>query len=985
MAYSDSPFAFIDAALSSGYSEDFVYLHPISPYQLRVVAHDKVDPSHYFTMSRSGVTHFHGDDTSFTSLSQWEREYHLFQRIRRLRFFRLYPQWKALGVWRRSIRAAKMRRSSRVLQLNLDLLNPHLRPALLQVKALLHRASQWPLFVLGDRSVSTGKAALHAQSSAAAASADTAGAAHSLSYSSSSSTSSSSRLSAVPVPSSSSSSALSLSFPLSLSSLIAAQRSQQSWLRSQLSALSEECRSIVHAACSADLAHFLQQNGFASPSTPSDAPRRVSHAEKAAHRTKCRALTHFIRLVDFLCIDHLVSLTQERTLDALNHIQATHSRAIAQAAAVPSASSSSPSPSQCLLTVELELSDASSGHCLLFHPSPSEWEGEVVRMIEEGAAAVIDHYQQLLYSPAFHTFTKTAIDDSHRQQHSTQQPQPQEDAADAGSTQPSSSASASASVSQSALSAAVLSSASFRSMLDGIRRGLSSAFALASAFTDSFHPYRDIFVRHERTDVVAAYSTASIPVYSALIAQFQQEIAQISAMPTQSSIGVLCVESTRLKALFTPSPKARLAELERLLPAVAREKVKAQLAHLRDAIAHLSSIPSTVTEFVQLQGFLQSLQAGAEEESAAFAFLTDLYALMAGAQLRVQESEKVNFDKLHTTRQQFKTSLLLCEGALNANTERFARELESQQPQLTAQTRRAAEVLKDPRLADVQELAHLPAVLSMLREQSAELDALEGRLSRYLHHQAVLQLEGSSTLSEELRLVKADCEVKLSLWSALHSWADVTDRWIHTPFADIDVDDIACQVQSYQKVYAQAKRRLPDSGVVRRLKENIDEFADTLPVVSDLRSRHLRPHHWTQIEALLGYRIQSQPSAAPPPANASSKSPSHTHTAADAHLSVSSATPTTAATAASPPPPHSRLLPPPPPLLLLLLLFLHAGYADRAECDAVQGGDRRHRPQCGAGSRSAVVAGGCGDHLDRTAVHRHPVQGAEGGVHPHWV
>ena len=839
--YLSSPFAFIDAALSSGYSDDFVYLHPISPYELRVVGHEEVNPLHYLTMSRSGVTHFHHSESSFTSLSQWEREYFTFQRIRRLRFFQQYPQWKALRVWRRSIRQAKMRRSSRILQHSLDTLNPHLRPALLQVKAMLHRASSWPLFVLGDRRQPTAVDA-HAALQPAAPS-------------------TSSRLSIAVAPPSSSSSASPLSFPLSLPSLISAQRSQQAWLRCQLSSLSDECRSIVLAACSSDLQHFLQLNGFSSND---DAARRVSHAEKAAHRTKCRKLSHFIRLVDFLCIDHLLSLTQERSVDVLHHLQHASSRALSSSnssagssASLSASSTSSSSSSVSLLTVELELSDASSGHCLLFHPSPSEWEAEVVRMVEEGVASAIEQYQQLLYSPTFHAFTKTAIDDSHRQQ-----PQQPHDGRDAHDSEHAAAAAAAGSPSQSMLSVSVLSSASFRHTLDGIRRSLSSAFASASAFTASIHVYRDMFVRHEQTDVVAAYSTASIPVYSALILQFQQEIAQLQSMPTQSSVGLLCVDSTRLKALFTPSPKARLSELERLLPAVAREKVKAQLAQLKEAISHLSSIPSSVAEFVALQAFLQRLQATAEDEQAGFTFLTELYALMATAQLRVQESEKVAFDKLHTTRQQYKTQLLLAEGALNANTERFARELEQQQPQLQQATKRAKDTLKDPRLSDVAELAHLPAVLSLLREQAAEVDSLEQRVSVYLQQQAVLQLEASTALSEELRLVKADCEVKLSLWSALHGWADVTDRWIHTPFTDIDVDDIAAQVHAYQAVHSKAKRRLPDNPVVQRLQENIDEFADTLPVVSDLRSRHLQPHHWTQIEALLGYNIHARPPAA---------------------------------------------------------------------------------------------------------------------------
>lgn len=65
-----------------------------SVYDLEMVALDQVDKNFYFTLSKEGVTQFRNKVSSFTSLNQWEREYHLFHKIAQINFFRVYKRWK---------------------------------------------------------------------------------------------------------------------------------------------------------------------------------------------------------------------------------------------------------------------------------------------------------------------------------------------------------------------------------------------------------------------------------------------------------------------------------------------------------------------------------------------------------------------------------------------------------------------------------------------------------------------------------------------------------------------------------------------------------------------------------------------------------------------------------------------------------------------------------------------------------------------------
>jgi hypothetical protein len=65
---------------------NFVYLKPKegvsrTAYDLMTVEHHETDPIDYFTMSREGITHFMKNESEFTSLDDWEREYYLFNQV----------------------------------------------------------------------------------------------------------------------------------------------------------------------------------------------------------------------------------------------------------------------------------------------------------------------------------------------------------------------------------------------------------------------------------------------------------------------------------------------------------------------------------------------------------------------------------------------------------------------------------------------------------------------------------------------------------------------------------------------------------------------------------------------------------------------------------------------------------------------------------------------------------------------------------------
>ena len=115
-------------------------------YDLDVVDYADLNEEDYYTLSTTGITHFLGTSSDFTPLAQWEREYLLFNKMRRKKFFAQYRMWKNFKAWLRNSKSGVHGRAAKALTENLFIFIPSLRDALLEIKKRCYEVSMMRLF-----------------------------------------------------------------------------------------------------------------------------------------------------------------------------------------------------------------------------------------------------------------------------------------------------------------------------------------------------------------------------------------------------------------------------------------------------------------------------------------------------------------------------------------------------------------------------------------------------------------------------------------------------------------------------------------------------------------------------------------------------------------------------------------------------------------------------------------------------------------------
>ncbi|XXQ39846.1 AAA+ ATPase domain-containing protein [Plasmodiophora brassicae] len=774
-----SPFAFIDEVIANPNTDRFVYLTARGPYDLQVVDHTQINPDEYYTMSRSGITHFFHGETTFDHLGQWEREYFLFSRIMRIRFFAQFRMWKAFFYWKKHIRSTKTAKCQGVLVDNLLILNDHLRDPLLRLRETLVEVSSLDLFHVD-------------------------------------------RWTTVALP-----------------EFAANQAKRLEAVRQQLQTLHDSAHHTVATACDQDLNEFLIQNGFRQAHGGEahheaiDATVKISHAERAAIRSECRKLTKFIKLADYFLIDTLVTLSKHCTKQLWDALQDVHpdnamstgdegDRAPDDAAADALGAGVGASKPEPIFSVEVLV----DGDQFTFKPSLAEFQSALQTTVAE-AVKVAMNSARLINEHDLQQYTQTHADDNGGAG---------EDADD-----------------ENALQSIVASDRDFQASLNGIQTAMAVAFQGAREFTRTLDPFLKIYLEPQLD--LQAFKDAQVQAFADLIDTFTGQIASFQAMPLSSEVGIIRVESENLKKVLLPAPEARLADVQNVLPVLARDKSAQLLETLRAYHADISKIPDSVDDFVAFMAHLTRANEHADVLDDEFQAILAMYGLIEEHAIRVPDGDGAIFDKLAQTRQTLKTTVQLAEASIEDNISRFSKELQTEIPILVKNVAKVEDRLNDPCLSDP--MASVDDVLRFVEAQNAELTRLEALSRKYQYYQEVLEVE--ITQFEQMDAVRQDMDVKVDLFKAMADWRAKTDTWKQRKFADVDVDAIADELKRFLKTAMKASRMLEGNPVVPIFKSAVIAFQKAMPIVVDLRNASLADRHWAEIQQLINYDIPADP------------------------------------------------------------------------------------------------------------------------------
>ena len=88
------------------------------------------------TISANGITQYSPEETTFTSLEMWEREYKFYLNLTKIRTFKIYRKWKSFYYWKKIVKYKKIMKSIKNLEQDLFVFDNSLFDAFLKIKKM---------------------------------------------------------------------------------------------------------------------------------------------------------------------------------------------------------------------------------------------------------------------------------------------------------------------------------------------------------------------------------------------------------------------------------------------------------------------------------------------------------------------------------------------------------------------------------------------------------------------------------------------------------------------------------------------------------------------------------------------------------------------------------------------------------------------------------------------------------------------------------
>ncbi|XP_060619679.2 dynein axonemal heavy chain 6 isoform X2 [Anolis sagrei] len=786
----------------------FLYMTPAvprssteyEPYNLKIVSYDGINKSDYYTISPKGVIHTCNGEVEYLELSRWEQEYLYDRALSRITIFTIFRKWKSFNVWRKNVRARRLKIYRRALQKNLFIVNSCLRPAILNIQEMCYQISDLALCQVEK------------------------------------------------------------GFLYTLVEFKDTQLEQLKEVTSRLAEFRELAKEVVGGACRTALleAGFTPDEYFYITDSTERVPgtgsaiiprtdkdlygeqvEKMTYTEQANKRARCGRLTCFIRLADYLIVNTMHVLAVKSVTALLNYLteklKKTPPSEVIQKWNTEEAPEEAPVVEKKGTSVVVGIEEDESApmflaelileiHALLFEPTLDDFQVGMAEIVSQFQATVLS-VANLVPDRYFDPFTRPIINNKIEEKTCGEGP---------------------------SLSVMFKDDRHLQRIILQIKETIFSAFEAANLYASTFEKFRLFFKENESLDLAALkLEEPDVTFFAEQLEKYHKQHKEAVALRQKRNLGLLLIDAKKLKDKLIPSPKRCLEVINEMLPIIAKKRVTAILLEANDAKFKLEFLPTTTIEHVSSLTFLDEIQDRIETLEDESKIVTQMYRLIEQYTVPAPPEDLALFSSLKPSIIAVRNAIDKAVGERDATIFRFCQLLDLDIHELNEEVKLVKREAQDPQILDMD--ADQDRVRQVLAELQSILDELQKRAFQYKSYQKNFKVE--VTKFEALEEVCAELKLKQLLWDSLCEWAILEEDWMECKFDSLDPETLNTQVSKYAKFVNQLEKGLPPNNVVPQLKEKVERMKEKLPVITDLRNPCLKPRHWALLEQIVGAQL----------------------------------------------------------------------------------------------------------------------------------
>eukprot|EP00750_Incisomonas_marina_P005719 INCI14099.2.p1 GENE.INCI14099.2~~INCI14099.2.p1 ORF type:complete len:3630 (-),score=727.81 INCI14099.2:1911-12800(-) len=390
-----------------------------------------------------------------------------------------------------------------------------------------------------------------------------------------------------------------------------------------------------------------------------------------------------------------------------------------------------------------------------------------------------------------------------------------------------------------------------------INQGVQKGASLVQKYTTEWLKYKDIYYT-DKDKFMANYESKVIAVAEDPLAKFEADIAQFKGQQSLIQVeGVIhTIDFIKIDcSLLRSALVHHCIQWQNKHTELLNKRCFKDLQGLHDMFTEntriLTDKPRDLDHLSTNMQLLRRLQGSLADTEATFPGIEAQYELLNKFEVRVSDNEQQLLNRLQSSWLEFKKILSTSERMLQNSMKEMRRDLEDAHRECETRAARVHEASrtglpfgKDQSVDKaLEQIASFKAKVAEARKHITDLGpGLE-----------IFKMDApDDTLLNE---VDEDLAALTSVWEVAKGWDTKWTQWKTGKFRDLDCDFLEREAAVVFKTVSKLGRTMKKWKCWQMMKEKIDEFRATLPLILNLRNDAMRDRHWERLCSEIGKSI----------------------------------------------------------------------------------------------------------------------------------
>ncbi|KAE9330777.1 Dynein heavy chain 6, axonemal [Phytophthora fragariae] len=391
----------------------------------------------------------------------------------------------------------------------------------------------------------------------------------------------------------------------------------------------------------------------------------------------------------------------------------------------------------------------------------------------------------------------------------------------------------------------ITSSVAFGQIRKELVAKIASDYAEATEYVKIFDNVRPIYEYDKVWDLDEysqhAHTVTTLKADMLQISTWEKELEKMRAGQT---IGILHVESRKLKQTLIPMTTAKLDAMKGLVKDLARARCKTQLGEYKQRIQSLLQRPQHLKEFAGHVERVQNLKSKQKALAKNTNVVDELYRLLGTYGVRISSEDMVQLDDLRSVQEGYKEETEAVDAFVASRLGEMTQQLDANIQRLDEQVLQLHNQLQGGLFIDASHFEDPSVVKSELESVKQRLTQLDELSKQYTEYQTLFNLTPFKYLN--LQATQEYFGTVDSLWTAVEKWNELYLGAMTSPFVEVNAEDLSKDVAvAFKDAYALHKKLSNDVTAV--LKDRTADFKLKMPTILELGNPAMKDRHWEKI------------------------------------------------------------------------------------------------------------------------------------------